>query len=127
MTDQQEAVGGALAVALAYHHAWTGKNVDEALRHVSEDIVCDAPGGQMRGIGQYRPFLANFVPIVTGYDMIAALDDGDTAVLVYDLHTMPVGSGRVCECFMVEEGQITRNRLIFDPTPYNAARLRNTG
>jgi len=127
MTDQQNPVSPALAVALAYHRAWTVKNVDEALRHVSDHIVCDAPGGQMRGIDEYRPFLANFVPIVTGYDMIAALSDGDTAVLVYHLHTVPVSSGLVCECFTVEGGRITSNRLIFDPTPYNAARQRKTG
>ncbi len=117
----------ALAVALAYHRAWTNKNVDEALSHVAEDIVCDAPSGQMRGIDQYRPFLANFVPIVEGYDMIAALGDAETAVLVYDLHTIPVSSGLTCECFTVSGGRIVRNRLIFDPTPYAAARQQQSG
>jgi hypothetical protein len=112
----------ALAVALAYHRAWTAKNVDEALTHVADDIVCDAPTGQLQGIAEYRPFLANFAPIVTGYDMIAALGDAETAVLVYDLHTVPVPSGLVCECFTVSAGRITRNRLMFDQTPYLAAR-----
>jgi len=116
----------ALSVALAYHRAWTGKNVDEALSHVSDDIVCDAPGGTMRGIEQYRPFLANFVPIVTGYDMVAALGDAETAVLVYDLHTIPVDSGLTCECFTVRENRITRSRLIFDRTPYTAGRQQTS-
>ena len=80
----------------------------------------------MRGIDSYRPFLANLVPIVIGYDMIAALGDADTAVLVYDLRTMPVESGLTCECFTVRAGQITHNRLIFDQTPYTAARQRST-
>ena len=126
MTDQQEPVSPALAVALDYHRAWTGKNVDAALRHVSVDIVCDAPVGQMRGIDAYRPFLTNFVPIVTGYDMIAALGDTETAVLVYDLHTIAVNSGLTCECFTVKAGQITSNRLIFDQTPYTAAAQRSS-
>src|SRR5262249_49760271 len=115
----------ALEVGLAYHREWTAKNVDEALRYVSDDIVCNAPGGELRGIDQYRPFLANFVPIVTGYDMIAALGDSETAVLVYNLHTIPVSSGLVCECFTVKAGRITRNRLIFDQTPYAAARQQS--
>lgn len=80
----------------------------------------------MRGIDQYRPFLANFVPLVTGYEMIAALGNNDTAVLVYDLHTTAVNSGLTCECFTVKDGQITRNRLIFDQTPYTAARQQST-
>jgi hypothetical protein len=126
MNDQLEQASQALSVALAYHRAWTGKNVDEALSHVSEDIVCNAPGSTMQGIDQYRPFLANFVPMVTGYDMIAALGDRETAVLVYDLHTSAVTSGLICECFTVKAGKITRNRLIFDQTPYAAARQRSS-
>ena len=123
MTDQSTAESSpALAVALAYHRAWTSKNVDAALTHVADDIVCDAPGGQLLGIDQYRPFLANFVPMVKGYDLIAALGDAETAVLVYDLHTIPVSSGLTCECFTVRDGRIARNRLIFDQTPYTAAR-----
>jgi hypothetical protein len=122
MAGQRPADSPALAVALAYHRAWTSNNLDEALRHVSDDIVCDAPSGQLRGIDQYRPFLTNFVPRVTGYDIIAALGDGKTAVLVYDLHTILVSSGLTCECFTVEDGRITRNRLVFDQTPYTAAR-----
>jgi hypothetical protein len=127
MNVQQTADGSpALAVALAYHSAWTSKNVDEALQHVADGIVCDAPSGQLRGMDQYRPFLTNFVPIVKGYDMIAALGDADTAVLVYDLHTVPVSSGSLtCECFTIRDGKITQNRLIFDPTPYNAARQQS--
>jgi hypothetical protein len=125
MKDQQTA-SPALEVGLAYHRAWTGKNVDEALRYVSDDIVCNAPGGEMRGIDQYRPFLANFVPIVTGYDMIAALGDSETAVLVYNLRTIPVSSGLTCECFTVKAGRITSNRLIFDQTPYTAARQQSS-
>jgi hypothetical protein len=124
MTDQPAAAerSAALAVALAYHRAWTSKNVDEALTHVADNIVCDAPSGQLLGIDQYRPFLANFVPMVKGYDLIAALGDAETAVLVYDLHTIPVSSGLTCECFTVRDGRIARNRLIFDQTPYTAAR-----
>jgi hypothetical protein len=70
----------------------------------------------------YRPFLSNFQPLVTGYDLIAALGDEATAVLVYDLHTVPVRSALTCECFTVRDGRITYNRLIFDPTPFIAAR-----
>jgi len=126
MTDKSSGESPALEVALSYHRAWTSKNVDEALSHVADDIVCDAPSGQLRGIEQYRPFLANFAPIVTGYDMIAALGDAETAVLVYDLHTVPVSSGLACECLIAKDGKITRNRVIFDQTPYAAARQQST-
>ena len=111
-----------LSVALAYHRAWTSQDVEQALRHVGDDIVCDAPSSQLRGMAAYRPFLANFAPTVTGYDIIAALGDGEIVVLVYDLHNIQVSSALVCECFSVRDHLIVRNRLIFDQTPYAAAR-----
>jgi limonene-1,2-epoxide hydrolase len=124
--DQTTQSGPALDVALAYHRAWTSRNVDEAMTHVADDVVCEAPSGLVRGIDEYRTFIGNFVPIVKGYDMIAALGDAATAILVYDLHTIPVSSGLTCECFTVEGGRITRNRLIFDATPYAVARQQAT-
>lgn len=122
MTEEAIAGQSPVDVAMAYHEAWTSKNVGAALSYVADDVICDSPSGQLQGIGQYRPFLANFAPLVKGYDMIAALGDEHTAILVYDLHTIPVSSGLICECFTVDEGRITRNRLIFDQTPYTAAR-----
>ncbi len=122
MSETTAAGTSPLEIAMLYHRAWTSKNVEEALDLVAADIECDSPSGRLQGIDQYRPFLANFAPIVNGYDMIAALGDEETAVLVYDLHAIPVSSGLVCECFTVGDGRITRNRLIFDQTPYTAAR-----
>jgi hypothetical protein len=124
MADTGSGAGPALAVGLAYHRAWTGHDVEMALRVVADNVVCDAPSGQLRGIDQYRPFLANFAPRVTGYELLAALGDAETAVLVYDLHTVAVASSLVCECFTVADGKITRNRLIFDQTPFTAALQR---
>jgi hypothetical protein len=33
----------ALDVALAYHRAWTGGDLDSAMTHIADDVVCDAP------------------------------------------------------------------------------------
>jgi ketosteroid isomerase-like protein len=37
----------ALQVALAYYQAWTGKDLDAAMRHLADDVVCDAPAGRI--------------------------------------------------------------------------------
>jgi hypothetical protein len=120
------ATAAPLDVALAYDRAWTSQHVDEALRLVDDEIDCNAPSGGLRGLAEYRPFLSNFAPSVTGRDMIAALGDTETAILVYDLHTALVGSALVCECLTMRDGRIIRNRLIFDQTPYAAARQRSS-
>jgi hypothetical protein len=113
---------GALAVAVAYHQAWTARDLDRAMAHIAEGVVLDAPGGRLEGIERYRAFLGGFLPNVVGYDMHAALGDERTAVLVYRLRTALVeGSLPTVECFTVEDGKIVQNVLVFDRTPYDAA------
>lgn len=47
---------------LAYHRAWTSGNVDQAMTHVSDDIVCRVPGEQLTGKQAWRFCLAGFAP-----------------------------------------------------------------
>jgi SnoaL-like domain len=114
---------GALAVAVAYHQAWTAKDLDKAMEYIAEGVVLESPGARLEGIERYRAFLGGFLPNVLGYDMLAALGDERTAVLVYRLRTALVeGSLPTVECFSVADGTIIQNVLVFDRTPYEAAR-----
>ena len=119
MTD---ATSPALRTALAYYHAWTGHDLDRAMSHIADDIVCDAPAGRLEGAAAYRGFMAPFVQILTGATLIAAFGDDTTAVIVYDTETMPVKSAPAAECVTVADGKITYSRFIFDRAPFDAAR-----
>ena len=112
----------ALRTALAYYHAWTGHDLDQAMRYIADDIVCDAPAGRLEGAAAYRGFMAPFVQILTGATLIAAFGDDTTAVIVYDTETMPVKSAPAAECVTVADGKITYSRFIFDRAPFDAAR-----
>lgn len=46
--------------ALTYHRAWTSGDLDGAIAHVADDIVCRAPGGDITGKDAYRGFLGGF-------------------------------------------------------------------
>jgi ketosteroid isomerase-like protein len=120
MSDQ------ALRTALAYHEAWTGKDIDRAMTYIAEDVVCDAPAGRIEGIAAYRAFMAPFVQILNGATMIAAFGDDRTAVVVYDTETVPVRSAPGAECVTVADGKIVYSRFIFDRVPFEAARRRST-
>src|SRR5262245_21170491 len=85
MTKQQ-----ALDVALAYHEAWTGKDLERAMTYIADDIVCDAPAGRIEGAEAYRAFMGPFVQILKRSELIAAFGDDTTAVVVYDTDTVPV-------------------------------------
>lgn len=112
----------ALTVAMAFYEAWTGKDLDRAMSYVSDDIVCEAPPGRIEGIEQYRAFWAPFLQIFTKAEVIAAFGDGETALLMYDAHTTLVASALTAERFTTEDGKISRNRIVFDRTPFEAAR-----
>ncbi len=116
----------ALRTALAYYHAWTNHDLDTALSHIADDIVCDAPAGRLEGAEAYRAFMGPFVQILTAASLIAAFGDDDTAVVVYDTETVPVKSAPGAECVTVRNGKITYSRFIFDRAPFDAAR-RATG
>ena len=112
----------ALEVALAYYQAWTGKDVEAALGHLADDVVCDAPAGRIEGVDAYRQFLGPFAQLLVGSELLAAFGDDTTAVLVYDTRTPAVASAPGAECLTVRDGMIVHNRFIFDRLPFEAAR-----
>jgi ketosteroid isomerase-like protein len=114
--------GPALEVALAYYRAWTGKDLEAALRHLADDVVCDAPAGRIQGVEAYRRFLGPFAQLLIDSELLAAFGDDSTAVLVYDTRTPPVPSGPGAECLTVRDGKIVHNRFIFDRLPFETAR-----
>ena len=121
MTEEPSA---ALTTALAYYHAWTGKDVDRAMAYVAEDVVCENPTGRIEGLEAFRQFMTPFAQMLTGSDLIGAYGDADTAVLVYNPHTTLVADAPSAERFTVRDGRIVHDLLIFDRTPFDEARRR---
>jgi ketosteroid isomerase-like protein len=121
-TAMIETASPALRTALAYFHAWTSHDLDQAMEYIAADIVCDAPAGRLEGREAYLGFMGPFVRILTGSELIAAFGDENTAVVVYDTATVPVASAPAAECVTVVDGKITRSRFIFDRAPFDAAR-----
>ena len=119
MTDDR---GDALQVALAYHHAWTGGDLDRAMTHVADDVVCLAPAGRLDGADAFRAFMEPFARMLTRSNLIAAFGDDRTAVLMYDTETALVDDAPGAECVIVEEGRIVHMRIVFDRAPFEAAR-----
>ena len=123
MTDDPST---ALSVALAYYHAWTGKDVDRAMTYVADDVVCENPIGRIDGVEGLRQFMTPFAQMLTSSDLIAAFGDDQTAVLVYNPHTTLVQDAPSAECFTVKDGRIIHDLLVFDRTPFDAARRATT-
>lgn len=119
MTDR---TSPAVDTALAYHRAWTGHDFDRAMTYLAEDVVCEAPAGRIEGAAAFRAFMEPFSGIVSSATVIAAFGDDRTALLMYDTATIPVPSAPGAECLTVRDGRITHIRIVFDRTPFDAAR-----
>lgn len=112
MTQQTRST--ALDTVLAYHRAWTSGDVEVALEHVADDIVCRAPGAELTGKEAYRGFLGAFAPTLTGLTDIAAFGNDDHVVLFYYPHTAQTSSVPTAEHFTIRDGKIAETLLVFD-------------
>lgn len=100
----------------------TAKDFDAAMTFVADDIVCDAPAGRLEGAEAFRGFMEPFSKIVTRSELIAALGDDRTALLMYDTDTVPVSHAPGADCHSVDNGKITHIAIIFDRQPFTEAR-----
>lgn len=124
MTNQSAV---ALETALAYHRAWTGGEFEKAMTYVAEDIVCLGPSGPLEGTEAFRAFMGPFAQMLTRSELLAAFGDDTTAVLIYDTDTVPVKGAPGAERLTIVDGRITHMRIIFDRTPFDAARQARAG
>jgi len=112
MTDISQSP--ALETALAYHRAWTSGDLEGAIAHVADDIICRAPGGDITGKDAYRGFLGGFAANVTGLTDVAAFGDEEHVVLFYYPHTAATSTAAAAEHFAIRDGQIVESLLVFD-------------
>jgi len=112
MTDISQSA--ALETALAYHRAWTSGDLEGAIAHVADDIVCRAPGGDITGKDAYRGFLGGFAANMTGLTDVAAFGDEEHVVLFYYPHTAATSTAAAAEHFTIRDGQIVESQLVFD-------------
>jgi hypothetical protein len=84
----------ALQTALAYYHAWTSHEIDQAMTYIAGNIVCQAPSGRLEGAEAFRGFMGPFVQILTSSKLIAAFGDDEKAVVMYDRHRPRQGRSR---------------------------------
>jgi hypothetical protein len=92
------------------------------MTYIADDIICQAPGQRLEGAAAFRGFMAPFMQILTGSELIAAFGDDTTAVVMYGTDTVPVKDAPGAECVTVADGKITHMRIIFDRLPFEEAR-----
>ena len=120
MTQSQRS---AVDIAVAYHDAWTSGRIDEAMTYLADNFVADAPrAGHVTESQIWREALEEYVGILTGSTLVAAFGDNTSALVHYFQDTELASGAPTVEYVTVENAQIVYLRVIFDRTPFEAAR-----
>jgi len=116
--------GSAQQIADEYVRAWLGGEVEKALGLIAEDVVCEAPTGQITGLVGYRQFLEPFVTTLVRGELIDVLGDDDHAATVYVVDTPFAKDIRGMEYLTVTGGKITHVISVFDLSPMIKAKAQ---
>jgi SnoaL-like domain len=109
-----------LAVARAYHVAWTAGKVDKAGRYLADDLTVDVPLNVYPTKADFLAAVQSTREMISRVDLLSAVGTDDEAVLIYDM-TLPIGVLRVAEHFAVADGHITHIRHVHDTAALRAA------
>ncbi|TMR87974.1 nuclear transport factor 2 family protein [Nonomuraea basaltis] len=109
--------GLAQKIAEDFVRAWAGKDVEEALGFLADDVVCVAPNGTFEGVEGYRGFLEPFASSIISATVIDVLGNDTNAATVYTVDTPFLKDFRGIDYITVENGKITRVISVFDLLP----------
>jgi ketosteroid isomerase-like protein len=110
-------------IVRSYHGAWTRGDYARARALLADTLTVEVPVNDYPTAESFTAALEGFGSMVSGVELLAAMSDGNEAMLLYDLVAGPVGKLRVAEHFTVGGGKITRIRQIHDTTAVRAAGL----
>lgn len=113
-----EATPAPLDLVLRFHRAWTSGDLDTAMDQVTDDFVCHTPGDGSMGKGQYREYLASFLPQMTGVVDLAQFVDQDRVALFHYPQTAITERTLAGEIFTLRKGRIAESSLAFDRLSY---------
>ena len=107
-------------VVRAYHDAWARKDYAQATALLAGTLAVEVPVNDYPTTESFAAALERFGSMVSNVELLAAMSDGNEAMLLYDLEAGPVGTMRVAEHFTVDRDKITRIRQIHDTAALRA-------
>lgn len=104
-------------IAVAYLEAFGRDDLTRAAEYIADDITFESPRVTLTGAEPYLAAVGEFAKAVVGVEIIAAFGDEERALVLYDMKTGPFGTIRAADYFLVRDGRITSDILVFDTKP----------
>jgi SnoaL-like domain len=104
----------ALEIVLAYQEAWTHQDFATAASYLASEVVFDSQAQYVTGVQAFMDALTPFASrIVPGWQQIAAFDNDREALLMYTVTTTGGAVVRAADYFMMHDGKIQLDKLVF--------------
>ncbi len=114
--------GSRLDVVAAYQDAWVKRDFARARQFLAGDVTFRSPGQHLSGVDEFMAMISAFAQrIEPRWELIAATEEEDGVLLLYNLFTSTGISATCADWFTVREGRIQSETLTFDPKPFAAA------
>jgi len=78
---------------------------------------------RLSGAHDYLEAVGQFAQAVTGVKIISALGNDQQALVMYEMKTAAMGVLSAADHFVIADGRITTNKLVFDTYPIRASQL----
>lgn len=119
--------GDALAVAQAYHRAWTSGDFASARGSLAADLETDVPLNTYAGATEWMQAVERTRNMAQGVEMLAEFSNDGEALLLYDMRfPPPIGTLRIAEHFTVRDARVTRIRHVHDTHALRSAALASS-
>jgi hypothetical protein len=106
-----------VAVAREFIEAFGQRDMATVEGMLAADVTFRSPRASLTGAPTVSAAMGEFAQLVNGVTILAAMQDGDRACIVYDMATGPFGTLRAADLLTVVAGKITEDLLVFDTAP----------
>jgi hypothetical protein len=108
-------------IAATYYTAWKGKDFDTLASLLADEVTFQGPLGTASHRIACLEGLKGLANILTDVVIHKTFVDGGDVMTWFDLHTSIAPPASVANWSHIEDGQITRIRVTFDPRELVAA------
>lgn len=105
------------AVAREFVEAFGRRDIAAVEGLLAAEVTFQSPRVRLTGAPTVGAAMGEFAQMVTGVTVLAVMQDGDRACIVYDMATGPFGTLRAVDLLTVVAGKITEDLLVFDTAP----------
>lgn len=108
-----------------YHACWVSKNFAAAAALLSARLKVEVPVNDYPTKESFVQALVGFGKMTRSVKLLGEFENGDEAMLLFDMDVEGLGSLRFAEHFTVENGLITRIRQVHDTYAIRKAGFAN--